>query len=237
MELNTRREIIDVCRRLYLHNFVANHDGNVSARINKDRLIATPTAESKADIKEDWLLSLNMAGKILSGKRKPFSELKFHLAAYELRPDIKAVVHAHAPYTMALSCSGRSLSLRPFPEAIVSLGSEIKLSSFAIPGSQESADEVAKGLSNSDALLLANNGTLAVGSTPLEAYYRIELIEHIAKITLIAGKELIAIPDSAIGTLLKKRSELGFKTGSINVTERIISEVLKKINLSTNQLN
>src|SRR3990167_868993 len=230
MEFECKKEIIEVCRRLYLHNFIANHDGNVSALLSNDRILATPTAESKWDIKDDWLIKVDRSGKLLSGVRKPFSELKIHLAAYNSRPDIKAVVHAHPPYAMALSCSQTPLSLLPFPEAIVSLGAEIRVTNFAIPGSQESADTIKDLISGSDALLLANNGVMAIGATPLQAYYRLELVEHIAKITAISKRELVPIPKWAVENLLKKRGELGFVSKGEGgfIAEKIVNEVLKR---------
>lgn len=213
-----------------MHNYVANHDGNVSALVSKDRIVATPTAESKGDVKEEWLITVDRTGKLLSGRRKPFSELKIHLAAYNSRPDIKAVVHAHPPYSMALSCSGKTLSLLPFPEAIVSLGSEIKVTKFAIPGSQESAAAIVDFILESDVILLANNGVLAVGDTLLQAYYRLELVEHLARTTQIT-KDLKSVPVTAAEALLKKRRELGFNSVNkdVGLAERITSEVLKRL--------
>lgn len=231
MELNIKKEIIEVCRRLYLHNFVANHDGNVSTLISKDRIISTPTAESKSDIKEDWLITVDRGGRLISGRRKPFSELKIHLEAYNARADIRAVVHAHPPYSMALSCSGQTLSLLPFPEAIVSLGSIIQLTKFAIPGSLESAQAIKELILESDVLLLANNGVLAVGSTPLQAYYKLELVEHLAKITSVSQREFKSIPVESAEELLKKRRDLGFvsENKERGFAERITSEVLKRL--------
>ena len=233
MELEIKKEIVEVCRRLYLHKFIANHDGNVSALISNGTFLTTPTAESKWDIKDSSLIKVDKNGKLLSGNRNPFSELKIHLAAYNARSDIKAVVHAHPPYSTAISCSGKSLSLLPFPEAIVSLGAEVRLTNFAIPGSQESAEAIKDLILESDVLLLANNGVLAVGDTPLQAYYRLELVEHIAKITTISKQELIPIPKSSIDNLLKKRSELVFTTKNFdnNFTEKIVTEVLKRFRM------
>ncbi|HLB59654.1 MAG TPA: class II aldolase/adducin family protein [Bdellovibrionota bacterium] len=209
MEPKIRKEILEVCKRLYRNNFVANHDGNVTARLSSRRILATPTAQSKWDISDEMLIVVDNEGKVVAGRFKPFSELKFHLEVYRQRPEVMAVVHAHPPYAMALSCSDKSLSIKPFPEAIVSLGTEVPLMPFAIPGSKESAEVIIEGLQRADALLLSHNGVLAVGASPLEAYYRLELVEHLARISSIAGKELLAIPDLALEQLLQKRAQLG----------------------------
>lgn len=226
-----RKSVIDVCQRLYLHKFIANHDGNISVKLPGDRFLITPTAESKKDITEEMLITVNSEGKVVSGRLKPFSELKFHLTAFKIRPDVRAVVHAHPPYAMALACSGKTLSTKSFPEAIVSLGSEIPLTQFSIPGSKESAEAITNDLLHSDVLLLSHNGVLAVGDTPLHAYYRIELVEHLAKMTHIAGKDLQAIPDKAIETLLKKReaSGIGPVRSSQDSTDRIVQEVIRQL--------
>src|SRR6185503_13598472 len=94
-------ELVAVSRRLHANGWVANHDGNVSVKLTGNRLLITPTAISKADTDESNLLIVDLQGKVLEGRRKPFSELELHLAIYRARPEANAVLHAHPPHATA----------------------------------------------------------------------------------------------------------------------------------------
>ena len=123
-----KKEIVQYCHKLDKKGFTANHDGNVTVKFDGN-LLATPTSESKAAICEELIISLDMSGKKLSGPGKPFSELQVHLIAYSCRPDAKAVIHAHPPFSTARGLVGKEI--RPnLPEAIVSLGEVIPLTPF-----------------------------------------------------------------------------------------------------------
>src|SRR4051812_718884 len=96
-----RAELVSTSRRLHENGWVANHDGNLSVRLHGQRLLITPTAVSKRDVDDSMLLIVDMNGKVLEGRRKPFSELSVHLAIYKARPEAEAVLHAHPPYATA----------------------------------------------------------------------------------------------------------------------------------------
>lgn len=100
-EARLRAELLDYCHRLHARGWVANHDGNLSVRLRPGQILCTPTATSKAEVREESLLIVDEAGTRLAGKGKPFSELSLHLAVLRTRPDAMAVVHAHPPYAMA----------------------------------------------------------------------------------------------------------------------------------------
>ncbi|MBI3544680.1 MAG: class II aldolase/adducin family protein, partial [Deltaproteobacteria bacterium] len=120
-----RKQIIAYAHRLDAKGFVANHDGNVSARVGDsgdDRFLATPTARAKFDLKEDDLIVVDATGKTRSGDAKIFGEWSLHAEIYKARPDVEAVVHAHSPHASALGLGGQSLPIDFWPEAVVSLG-------------------------------------------------------------------------------------------------------------------
>ncbi|HMY60022.1 MAG TPA: class II aldolase/adducin family protein, partial [Pseudomonadota bacterium] len=100
-ESKLRAELLDYCKRLHARGWVANHDGNLSVRLRPGQLLCTPTATSKADVRDETLLTVDESGNRLTGKGKPFSELSLHLAVYKARPDVQAVIHAHCPYATA----------------------------------------------------------------------------------------------------------------------------------------
>lgn len=160
--------------------WVANHDGNLSARVAPTRFLCTPTATHKRAVRADGLVITDAAGKQLGGRGKPFSEYALHLAVYRVRADVNAVVHAHPPYATALGVSGREL-VSFLPEAIVSLGTRIPLVPLAAPGAPAVA-AVEPFLARFDAVLIAGNGVFAWGDDVEQAYLRLELVEHLATI-------------------------------------------------------
>jgi L-fuculose-phosphate aldolase len=206
-----RQQLIRYARALHQRGWVANHDGNLSARLGANRFLSTPTATSKEDVDERNLIEVDGAGKKVAGTARPFSELNLHLTIYQERGDVNAVVHAHPPHATALACSGSRVLERPFiAEAVVSIGASIPTVPFAVPG-KEAADALRPFAGDYDAVLLENHGALAWGATPEQAYLRLELVEHLARIASLAQASggVRPLPDSAIGPLLEKRARSG----------------------------
>lgn len=206
---SVRQQVIATAHRLHERGWVANHDGNITVRVGKGRYLATPTATSKADVSEANLIEVDDAGKRISGTARPFSELVLHMAVYSRRDDVNAVVHAHPPHATAIACSHGNPIERPFiAEAIVSLGDSIPKAPLAAPG-PDSARALEPYLDTVDAVLLAGHGALAWGADLEQAYLRLELVEHLARIALLAQPTggVQALPDDLVATLLAKRAK------------------------------
>jgi L-fuculose-phosphate aldolase len=216
-ERKLRAEIAACARLLHEMRFVANHDGNVSARMSDARFLCTPTAVSKRLIREDDILAVDDKGQKLTGSGRPFSELGLHLAAYAARPEVGAVVHAHPPCATAFGISGEVLSPAILPEAVVSLGAEIPTAPLTLPG-EKAVQALKPLLVKADAFLLAGNGVLAVGADVEQAYLRLELVEHLCRITLYARSlgGAKALPAEMLPPLLeaRKKAGLGPKTAA-----------------------
>lgn len=189
--------------------YVANHDGNISVKISEG-FLCTPTSEAKGIITEEMILTLDHSGKKVEGIGKPFSELKLHLAAYEARSDVNAVIHAHPLFSTARGLTRIELKPR-LPEAIVSIGDFVPVLPYSMPGSPESEDAVKEALGLVDVFYMAGNGVLAVGDDVEQAYLRIELVEHLTQIEYYALQMGIPLklPEEDIETLLKKRLAAG----------------------------
>lgn len=207
--------VVEVSHALHQRGWVANHDGNVTARARsragKGRYLATPTATSKAKVDGSNLLVVDDAGNRVSGTSRRFSEVNLHLAVYQRRDDVNAVVHAHPPYATALACSGSDLLERPFiPEAVVSIGPSIPTVPFAVPG-DDAARALAAYIDGFDAVLLGNHGVLTWGADVELAYLRMELVEHLARIATKAQATggVRALPDAALPKLLEARANAG----------------------------
>jgi len=181
-----RAELARLARRLHAAGWVANHDGNASVRLGRDRFLCTPTAVSKADVDEPMLIVVDAAGKVVEGSRKPFGELDVHLAIYRARPDAQAVLHAHPPHATAFGVAGVSLELAAMPEVLVSLGAGVPTVPLALPKSAELLDGVTKAARASHAFLVAGNGAFSMGADLDQAFLRLELVEHYARVVHLA---------------------------------------------------
>jgi L-fuculose-phosphate aldolase len=210
-----RDELAEVARRLHQRGWVANHDGNVSARLGPGRFLATPTAISKAAARAERLVIVDEKGAKVGGDGKPFSEIGLHLTVFANRPDALAVVHAHPPAATGIGCAGGTQLERPFiAEAVVSLGPSIPTVPFAPPGAAACA-ALAPFVVAHDAVLLANHGVLAWGAELEQAYLRLELVEHLAQIALHAERAggLRPLPEAALPALLEARKKAGLGAG------------------------
>src|SRR5262245_48817886 len=184
-ESQLRAELADYAQRLHARGWVANHDGNLTARLGDGRFLATPTATSKAAVRADSLLVVDEAGARVSGRTKPFGEIGLHLTVYRNRPDVNAVVHAHPPTATGFAVAGVALEQPFIAEAVVSLGVGIPTVPYAAPGAA-ACQALAPFTTSHDAVLMANHGVIAWGADVEQAYLRLELVEHLARIALVA---------------------------------------------------
>ncbi len=181
----TITQLVDVCHRIYDRGYVTATDGNVSARLSNGNILATPTAVNKGMVSADDLVIVDPSGNLLSGLRRPSTELQMHLYIYQQRPEVRAVVHAHPPYATGFATARIPLNECLFPEVIVGLGA-IPLAEYATPSTTEVVESIAPLVPNADAILLSNHGAVTYGSDLLDAYFKMEKLEHAAHITFVA---------------------------------------------------
>jgi L-fuculose-phosphate aldolase len=178
------RDLLHVCRRLYERGLVAGTDGNVSIRLSPDRVLATPTGACKGFLTERDLVVCDLAGNQLQGQRRLTTEIKIHLAAYEVRDDVCAIVHAHPPYSTAFAVAGLTPSETLMPEAYIAVG-KVALAPYGTPSTDELADSLRPCLGDHDAVLLANHGAMALGRDVIAACNRMEALEQLCRISSI----------------------------------------------------
>jgi L-fuculose-phosphate aldolase len=190
-----KADIVEVGRRLYQRGFVASNDGNITIRFADDRLLTTPKNVSKGFMNPGMMVVVDLDGRKVAGTSDASSELKMHLEVYRQRADVRAVVHAHPALATGFAVAGIPLDRAVLAEVICTLGS-IPIADYATPSTQELPTAVRQYIKAHDGLLLANHGALTVGSDVYAAYYKMETIEHFAKISLTArllgGERLIS---------------------------------------------
>ncbi len=182
-EWELKKQIIEIGKRIWAKGYVASNDGNITVLINENELLTTPTGVSKGFMTAEMIVKCDRNGKLIyeNSKYKPSSEVKMHLEVYKERPDIKAVVHAHPPYATSFAVAGIPLDKCVLPEAVIVIGA-VPIAPYGLPSTMEIPDNIRPFVKNSDAILLQNHGALTFGSDLLNAYHKMETLEHTANI-------------------------------------------------------
>ncbi len=215
-----RAELVERSRELHQRGWVANHDGNLTVRLGPGRFLATPTAVSKGAVVPEMLIVVDEKGAVVQGTRGGFSELKLHLAAYKARPEVQCVVHAHPPTATGFAVAGQELGPPFMAEPVVSIGPRVPLVPFGLPGDPDLEGAITQALAEADVLLLANHGVLSTGPDLETCVLRIELVEHLCRIALVA-RQLSGptpLPTHVVEALTEKHRKL-FPRGDATATE------------------
>jgi L-fuculose-phosphate aldolase len=236
------KTLIEICHRLYEKNFVSATDGNVSVRLENNNFLTTRTGINKGMVTEEDLIEVDLRGKVISGNNKPSTELAMHLYIYSNRPDINAVVHAHPPYATGFATARQPLTGCLLPEVIVGLGA-IPLAEYATPSTSEVLKSIEPFVNQADAILLANHGVVTYGKDLLDAYFKMEKVEHAAHITFVSrmlgGEKLLtkeeieklkAISIESYGKDFTKKPacELADKNNPQSETEDSLKDFIRK---------
>ena len=217
-DAEAKKMIVEIGRRMYMKNFVAANDGNISCKIDDETIWATPTGVSKGFMSEDELVKMRLDGTVITqGKCAPSSGVKMHLRIYKERKDVMAVCHAHPPVATSFAIAGIALNQAIYPEALVNLGI-VPCVHYETPGSERLPDSIAPYVRDYNALLLANHGAVTWGTSLMEAWYRLESIEHYAMIIMysinIIGKANVLSSDQ-INELVEIRKKTGITSGGV----------------------
>lgn len=180
-----RADLVRVCRLIYEKGWVAMNDGNVSIRLDNDHILCTPTAISKGQVEPEDLIICDLTGNKVAGRRERTSEIAMHITVYGMRPDVFSVVHAHPPVATGFAAAGRALDKALLPEVVIQLGA-VPLAAYGLPGTPALSDGMLPFIPNYDAVLLENHGCTTWGSDVWQAFFRMEMVEHFARITFVA---------------------------------------------------
>ncbi len=232
-----KKEICEVGHRVYQRGYVAANDGNISVRIEDDLILCTPTGVSKGFLSADMLATCDMEGRQVAGSMKISSEIRMHLEIYKLRPDVRAVVHAHPPTATGFAVAGIELTQCVLPEVIVSLGG-IPLADYGTPGGPDIVEPMKPLLRQYDAVLMANHGVVTVGQHVMDAHFKMETVEHFAQIALVAHQlgGIRTLEGKDVEDLANLRARFGIGdrpsceiAGESDIVEQITKEVLRQL--------
>jgi len=183
-EQQYRREIVSFGKMLHERGYVAAMDGNLSVRLEKNRILATPTSMSKGELRPSDMVIVDLEGNLVAGRHHVSSEIAMHLMIYKARPDVRGIVHAHPPTATGFAAAGLALNQPLVCEVVIGLGS-IPLAKYGTPGTPELCQAMEPLVSQYDAILMSNHGVVTYGDTLQHAYMKMETVEHFAQIALV----------------------------------------------------
>ncbi|HVP46910.1 MAG TPA: class II aldolase/adducin family protein [Bryobacteraceae bacterium] len=212
-ERELRQDIVDIGRLVYQKGWVAANDGNITIRLSPERILATPTGISKGMMHVDDLIIVDKKGAKIEGRRECTSEIFMHCSIYDMRPDIHSVLHAHPPVATGFATAGRALDQALLPEVIIGLGC-VPLAAYGLPGTPALTEPMLPYIPKYDAIMMGNHGAVCYGEDVYKAFFKMETVEHFARIALVA--ELLGganvLPKTEVDKLLDARTRYGIKT-------------------------
>ena len=210
-ETQLREEICEIGRRLYQRSFVSANDGNITARLRDHEVLCTPTMVSKGFMKPEEMCVVDYQGKQLRGPRPRTSEVLLHLAIYQARPDVNAVVHSHAPHATAFAVAHEPIPLGVLPEVEVFLG-PVPMAPYETPGTQKFADTILPVVRYANTIILANHGIVTFCPTLENACFNSEIIDAYCRILLLAKPlgPLQHFTEVQVQELLQLKKRLGY---------------------------
>lgn len=180
-----REELVKYAHSVLEEKLATGAGGNISARLEHLMLIS-PSGFSLQDVSPTQYVEVNiLTGEVAPDALRPSSEILMHLACYRQRPDIRAVIHTHAPYTMALTSSGHDLKPM-FADSIIYLGRHIPHIDYITVTTPELAAAVENVIPGCACVILRNHGAITLGENLKQAFWRACSVEESARIQFLA---------------------------------------------------
>ena len=179
-----RKKVALFMRRLYNQSLTTSSGGNISLRLSDDVILITPSATDKGRMRWKEVGVMTILGENITPDLKSSIEHGMHLSIYKKKKDISAIVHAHPVFASAYTAMKCTINTNLTAEARAICGDPLFVP-YALMGTKELATLAAESIMKSDILLLENHGILTTGSSLLQAFDKIEVLENAAKMTLI----------------------------------------------------
>jgi ribulose-5-phosphate 4-epimerase/fuculose-1-phosphate aldolase len=184
--------LCEVADSFYQRGYAFGSTGNISVRTG-ERVWLTPTGKSLKGLRPEQLACIGLDGASLNENR-PSKEFPFHLAVYTRREDVRAVVHLHTLYSVALSCLDSFDAEEPLPPLTpyyFMRVAPLAVLPYFRPGSEGLAEAVGDAAPRHNCMLLRNHGVVCFGGTLSEAVDRTEELEQTARLHFILRGERV----------------------------------------------
>ena len=213
-QLRLRRAICEIGKLAYSRGYIVGADGYFCSLMSDGTILITRAGAMKGFLDPQHIAHIDMAGNVLDGGPKASSEKAIHIVVYEERPEMRAMVHAHPPHAVAMTIAGIDLQQPFIPEIIVTIGG-IPTAPFGTPGTSELPESIRAIVRCSDTVIMKNHGSVTMGTNLLDAYKKLDMVEHTAKILWLAhtvGAKLEPLDPEKVKKLLATRAALGVST-------------------------
>jgi L-fuculose-phosphate aldolase len=208
--LQERETIVQYGKKLIISNLTTGSGGNLSIFNREEQLVAIkPSGVDYFEMQPEDIVILSPSGEIVEGSLLPSSETKFHLALYQHRTDIHAVVHTHQVYATTIACMNWEL---PAVHYLIGFaGNKVPCAKYATFGTQQLSDNIIRAIGNYNACLLANHGIVTVGSTMSTAFSTAEELELVARLYYQCKSigEPVILPDEEMAVITEKFKTYG----------------------------
>ena len=193
-----KEAVLAAAKKMYARGLVEGTAGNVSGRVDAERVVVTPSSLGYDEMTLDDLVVVDLEANVLEGTRSPTSEKMLHLECFKAYPEVQGVVHCHATHASMFA-----VAPRPIPAAIdefvVYIGGDVPICDYKMSGTDDLAVEVAAKLGDRSAALMANHGMVCVGKSVEDALHSALVVEHNARImwgaAVLGG--IVDLPDKA----------------------------------------
>ncbi len=226
-----KREMCEIGHRIWLKGFCAGNEGNHSIRVSDDLLLCTPTRISKGFLTPEQITLVNMKGEQLDTENpyKRTSEVLLHIAIYEKRPDVRAVIHSHSPHATAFAIADVDIPSGIHPEAEVFLG-KVPMAKYAPPSKKALGESVvAKIQADTNVVMMGNHGSVTFSDTLTDAFYRLEILDAYCRMLLLARQVggINLFSKEQVAGLLELKQDFGLKDVRIGDPNGIVIEAGK----------
>ncbi|WP_299141929.1 aldolase [uncultured Vibrio sp.] len=206
-EQDQRIQLVELAKSMFDRGYATGGAGNISVKLDDNRVLATPTGSSFGRLDPDRLSVVDMDGQHISGD-KPSKEVSFHLQIYNNRASAHAIVHLHSTYLTALSCLNgldKSNAIKAFTPYYVMRVGKLPVVDYFNPGDPQIGVELAALASEHRAYLLANHGPVVTGTDLIDAVDNAEELEETARLALLLkGLDVSYLSDANVDILSKK---------------------------------
>lgn len=185
--LHPADQLVMFMQRIYDKGLTTTSGGNLSIMDDDGNVWITPSGIDKGTLTRHDIICVKPDGTCI-GPHKPSCELPFHQAVYRMRPDLKAVLHAHSPALVSFSIARINPSLNLLP-SVQKICPDIRIAEYAIPGSQQLGENIGKHFADGcDIVLLENHGVCIGAADMFTAFQRFETLEFSANLELLARR-------------------------------------------------
>ena len=176
-----KEQVVRYGKKLIDRRLTTGSGGNISVYNREKNLVAiSPSGLDYYETTPEDIVILDIDGNLVEGKHRPSSEAGMHLAFYKNRADVSGIVHTHSKFATAIACMGWEL---PAVHYLIGMaGHRVKCTGYATYGSDELAKEALETIGDSNAVLLANHGLIALGEDVDRAFSTAEHLEFVSEV-------------------------------------------------------